>query len=132
MQKHVQVTDMTFGQLYDAVANGGKFYCESEPVIVNEYGYLTASPLLQTGLVGALISGQITRLVEIPWTDRLDGTWENGVWCMTWDNGDVKKCVAKISKYDECDYITNAGAYFHNAKPLPQDLAEQLESLSKQ
>lgn len=133
--KHMPVTGMTLGQLYDAVANGEKFYDSLEAEIYESQFYcLESDTFLHEELAVQLKTGQITRLVETPWTDQLDGTWENGVWCKVWDHGEYA-FYAKVTNYDKDRDLpfeaSGTDCVYHNATPLTQDLADQLETLSK-
>lgn len=123
--------NLTFGQLYDAVNNGEKFYSEGgEKIYVSSVtGLIETASLSCEGVYYDWIKSKIYQLKD--WTEQLDNTWENGVWCMVW--GDSKAFFDKVCVFDKDDpkmpYAIKFGLYFKHAQPLPEELAQQLEGL---
>lgn len=127
------VTNMTFGQLYDAVDNGEEFYLNHHGVsmkieifddsrlIAQHNGALYGQGTIKSALYGRQ-DYSVTRLT--PWTDQLDGTEENGVWCKVWDDGKHEKRVAKIVSFDTkrtYAYKDCRGSNWKHATPLSQE-----------
>lgn len=69
---------------------------------------------------------------EVHWTEQLDGTYENGVWCKV----GMKDKYSGISKVLDCEadypkYKTLHGHYAAIAEPVSKELAELLEKEMK-
>lgn len=132
MKKHVPVTDMTFGQLYDAVENGEEFFDDNLDLLEISGGLLDAIDSYQCEIIEQLKEGKITRLVEAQWTNQLDGSWKNGVWCMVWDDGG-HAFYAKVTDYEKGRILPfkaiGTGCNYDNANPIQQELADLLEAI---
>lgn len=136
MKKYEVVTGMTVGQVIDAWLKREDFYCREKKLslLLDSTGVnigLDYACMDFMSLKQELEAGNITRLIEIPWTDQLDGTWENGVWCMCWDDGKESAFEKVVDTIYVTDFETSLTTY-QNATPLPQDLADKLEALSKE
>lgn len=72
---------------------------------------------------------------ESHWEDSLDGSWENGVWCLvSYDNGatDYAKVLDEYPCKDGLLYISNLASGLVSANPVPKELAEMLEKHYKE
>lgn len=135
--KYEPVTDITVGQVIDAIFDGEWFYLGEIPltIFIGLSGMHMTAHMVRMDIMNLkreLENGNITRKVEIDWRDQLDGSWDNGVWCMCWNDGGARKLPSKISKFDGFGHSSNSGDYYQNATPLPQQLADQLEALSEE
>lgn len=123
--------NLTFGQLYDAVDNGEKFYSEGgEKIYISSVtGLIETASLSCEGVYYDWLKLKIYQLKD--WTEQLDNTWENGVWCKVWDDG--KAFFDKVCVFDKDDpkmpYMLHNSNFYAHAKPLPEELAQQLEEL---
>lgn len=136
--KYEIVTDMTFGQLYDAVANGEEFYDNCLCLLEISGGLLEAKDSYQSEIIGQLEDGQISRKIKTSWTDRLDGALENGVWCTHGLNDDKSFSFSKYIHKEifdgqllvSPDSIT--WAFAEQLTVVAEELADQLEALRKE
>lgn len=134
MNKQAPVTNMTFGQLYDAVANGEEFYLNHHGVsmkieifddsrlITQHNGAIYGQGTIKSALYGRQ-DYSVTSLT--PWTDALDGTNKNGVWCKVWDDDEDDKQVIKIISFSSkavfYKYIDIAHMNWIHAVPLSKE-----------
>lgn len=133
--KQEVVTDMSIGQVVDAILQGEVFYMHGREVLLtdNRLGIFIEDSKVYMDLGSLrmeLERGFITHLVEAPWTEQLDGTWENGVWCKVWDCDVQYSSVAKVDKYnsDKPHYkYATKNCSWRNAEPVSEELAELLE-----
>lgn len=137
-KKHEAVKDMGTGEIVDILLHGGEplYYKEKQVALTNQYSQVVERVdrfmFDVMSLARAIETGEITRLVDVQWTEQLDGTWVNGVWCMCWDENSLGYTkVLKIVSKSKHWFSDARDDRMENAKPLPEDQAEKMEALSK-
>ena len=124
--------DVTPGMLYDGLVAGKEYYdAGHRRILINEKGMAESANLLWGGILQALEDNNIYELIG--WEKALDGTWENGTWCLCEDgdepeNKSVSKVLLKQSN-GTCPYTDHNGSHWPEVTPLDEKLAESLESL---
>lgn len=122
------VLDMSVGQVVDALLSGDEFYVYSSGkyfkvsigsdtcYISSKRGGIGNVSLRFDNLKETVRLGLLQRKVN--WTDNLDGTWGNGVWCLYGD--DYTKVLG--SNHNTLIYEIR-----ELCTPVPKELAELLE-----
>lgn len=66
MKKHELMTDMTFGQLYDALDNGEDIYVDGEKAInvIHRLGRLAGIGMTLEEMKSIKVYGKVTRLID--------------------------------------------------------------------
>jgi hypothetical protein len=109
--KYEKVTDMTVGQVVDAIIDGKRFYY---------YQGLDSYELLTLDLMNLKLG------VNNIYTHHDKQWWENikkGVICWVWDNnslGETIRCIVKVRQDDIYKFVDYAGDVFEFARPLTQ------------
>ena len=99
--------DFEMGKLYRSTYHGFKQIC-------------TVSELGSYCQIGDIYRKQ-------HWTDKLDGTEENGVWCEVWDANQDKFSISLefITNFVKGDYYPYKGNdTYKNAEPVPQAMVD--------